>query len=1105
MTRHAREHAPRPEGEGAPAVPSKRLLEIATAINGRLQLEDVLQLIAKASLELAGSQRAVIWQLNADDGGFERPVTAVESPAFAWHPRPPRVEGLTARTVREAHRTIASDENGSKVSLRQDDAKLGIRHVVGVPLRAGEAVIGVLAAGTTRQGGYQPEHLAALDVLADQAAIALQNARLYEEAQRRAGSLQSLAEAGAALQQDLEPQAILRQLCQGLGRVGLSCMVGRLTSAGDAFVVEDYVVDSETIAALEQALGRSLRGATIPVAAAPAAQRLVEGEASFARDLVGAGVALFPPEMHARARELLTRLGLEKAVVAPLRGKRAPLGGVLAFGPTLREEDVPLVATFARQAAMALENAALVQALAESEARYRTIVEHSPAGICIEDGQQILYASQRFAELLGGSADALGTMEDLLARVPMPDRQHVRDIMHRHLTGREAPNRFEARFELADGRIREFDIRAGRLTFDGRPASLALVLDVTDVKQAQEAVLRERQRLYRILNNMLDPVLVIDTRYTIRFMNRAAKDRFGDQVGAVCYQAVMGRACACQPCALNGVLASDDERFRCEMAGRGDSWWEITATPMQLEDANAIVSVVRDVTERKRALEALRASELERRIFMESAADLMATLDADGRFRYLNRAACETLGGTTESLLGRSITEFVAEADRAALDRAQERLAESGQAFVAEINMRQPDDTLVPCQLNIVGIFGPDGGYQGCHLVARDVREQKRLQQELLVSHRLAALGELSAGIAHEFNNLTAAMSILAELALQTEHPEIVKRALHNVVECCEQGGEVTRNLLAFARPSQPDRKATPITQCVRRALALADMELRNARVAVTADLSEEPPPVLADARQIEEACLNIVLNACHAMPNGGTLTITASSAHGRLGSEGPELCVQFRDTGIGIPADDLECVFDPFFTTKGVLGEPGLTGLGLGLSVARSIVRAHGGALTVESQEGQGTAFSMWLPLSPVPLPEMPLPPDGAAEHEPLPPLRILVAEDEAGVRRGLAELLRVEGHTVVEAGDGHEALAALRSNDLDLALVDLVMPAVDGRALLDAFGGAPPCPVVIITGRGGEGDAEGLTERGAAGLLIKPFQARQLMAALERAFHAA
>jgi two-component system cell cycle sensor histidine kinase/response regulator CckA len=238
-------------------------------------------------------------------------------------------------------------------------------------------------------------------------------------------------------------------------------------------------------------------------------------------------------------------------------------------------------------------------------------------------------------------------------------------------------------------------------------------------------------------------------------------------------------------------------------------------------------------------------------------------------------------------------------------------------------------------------------------------------------------------------------------------------------------------------------------------------------------------------------------------MPHGGRLTISAAPGPTRPSNGSGDVSVEFRDTGIGIPAENLDRVFDPFFTTKGALGEAGLTGLGLGLSIAHSIVTAHGGMLGAESREGEGSTFTMWLPLSPAPLEEAaPAAPDGPTEQ--LPPLRILVADDEPAVREGLAELLRVQGHTVVEVADGQQALEALSRNDIDLALVDLLMPTLNGRDLLDAFDGSPPCPVVVITGRGAETDADALVARGASSLLIKPFQIRALNAALEQAYYA-
>ena len=269
----------------------------------------------------------------------------------------------------------------------------------------------------------------------------------------------------------------------------------------------------------------------------------------------------------------------------------------------------------------------------------------------------------------------------------------------------------------------------------------------------------------------------------------------------------------------------------------------------------------------------------------------------------------------------------------------------------------------ITVNIKIYPLRNGSGTKHGAVIITEDVTERIKLENQLRQADKLSALGQMAAGVAHEINTPLTIISGYTELLLRELKALGVQGAtekLKMVSEEVDRIAEIVRNLLRFARPSKISSDHCSVNECVRRTLALVERQMAYRGIALEMHLCDSEPVVIADAGELEQVFLNIVLNAIQAMPSGGYLRVASSTADSRSGSGGPQVSIEFQDTGCGIPGENLTRIFDPFFTTKEV-GK----GTGLGLSVSYGIVQKYGGSISVASKLGKGTTFIVRLPLS--------------------------------------------------------------------------------------------------------------------------------------------
>lgn len=509
---------------------------------------------------------------------------------------------------------------------------------------------------------------------------------------------------------------------------------------------------------------------------------------------------------------------------------------------------------------------------------------------------------------------------------------------------------------------------------------------------------------------------------------------------------------------------------------------------------------------------------------LESVAYGIISTDPDGHIVTFNRGAESLTGYSREEVVGIHTPELIhdpAEIVQAAAELSAALNAEilpgfevlvaqsrRGDAHEREWTYLRKDGERVAVSLCVTAMRNSDGLITGFLVVARDITEKKKLEQQFLRSQRIESIGTLAGGIAHDLNNVLTPILMSIELLRVTNTSERSRAVLASIESSARRGADLVKQILSFARGVEGERtlvKAGSVIKDIQK--LVQDTFPKNIRCA--AALEAELPTLLADPTQLHQILLNLCVNARDAMPNGGSLSITAktvlideAAAAMQLNTKpGTYVSISVKDTGVGIPAEVIDKVFDPFFTTKEV-GK----GTGLGLSTVLAIAKSHGGFVKVVSEPGQGSIFTVCLPA----LAGM----EKTEEEEPAAPAEeqpmhqgggelILIVDDEDNVRTITQQTLETLGYRTLGAADGVEAVAlySRHNNEIAAVLTDMMMPIMSGPATIQVLQRINPDVKIIaasgITQNGGLAKA---AEMGIKHLLPKPYSAQTVMNTLHK-----
>ena len=626
------------------------------------------------------------------------------------------------------------------------------------------------------------------------------------------------------------------------------------------------------------------------------------------------------------------------------------------------------------------------------------------------------------------------------------------------------------------------------------PPGAGCLIQVTDVTAStnREAILRDRQnaRYNAVVNSATDAIVTVNAEGSIQWVNRSAEAVFGysskEMVGRP-LSAILGESGNLHE-ALETLNEGVESTRALETIGRTRNATrieiEFSASRWHSQGRNYITAILRDITERKaserallllnRSLETMVAERTADRDRMwRLSSDLMLITDRNGRITATNPASTKVLGWSEQRLLGADIRELVAGEDLEKWDAAIAAIIEDRAARRFEIRLKTADQKERWIEWSAVA---SDSFIQA---VGRDVTSEKEAEvalrsaeEALRQSQKMEAIGQLTGGIAHDFNNLLAGVIGGLEIVkrrLSTGRFDDLNRFMEASISSANRAAALTHRLLAFSRQQPLDPKPHDVSEVVK---GMEDLLRRSLGEQVRLNVRSLSGSALAatDANQLENAILNLVINARDAMPSGGDVTITTSIANEddleRLRAAGLRAAgyikLSVTDTGTGMSVDVMEKAFDPFFTTK-----PIGKGTGLGLSMIYGFAKQSNGHADIVSELGKGTTVSLYLPQTEQPKHHelngtaIEQAPDGEGET-------VLVVEDDAAVRLLIADVLHELGYAAIEVGDSRAALPVLRSDArLDLMVSDVGLPGVDGRKLAEiAREHRPDLKILFVTG---------------------------------------
>ncbi len=767
---------------------------------------------------------------------------------------------------------------------------------------------------------------------------------------------------------------------------------------------------------------------------------------------------------------------------------------------------------------LAREKRQAEQALVESETRYRNLVELSPDAIAIESRGRFAFANRAAAALLGMN----DPLELVGKRVSDFVHEDYRDVARKRARqarrGRPTPLSQEKYVRL-DGTVIDVEVAAGPATHRGKPAVLTITRDITDRKRAEEELWRSTELFERTFMNQRDAIILYDAGEPPMAIdcNPAALAIFGYP-----REEIVGKP--------PGFLLPSDEDYspfeqQVRKAVQDTDYFRASGRDTRRRDGSVFpadlyiaplkdkdgqqrgwVGVVRDVTERSRAEEALRESEARFRELAELLPGIVFELDAQGTLTFVNRMASEAFGYSEEDFeRGVNALDLVVPEDRASVEGNLARAVADEEMVTAKHTARRRDGTTFPVITYANRVVHAERGV-GVRGIMIDLTDQKQLEATMRHQDRLAAVGRLAGGIAHDFNNYLTTIILYAQgLLNKRKLPAEFNGSAETILEQAQGAARLVRQLLDFSRTSTAEARPTDLSAFVENIAGILRRTLPE-DINLRVEAGGGQCVVNADVARVEQMLMNLALNARDAMPRGGDLRLGVSRVE--LGTDdelpvadmarGPWVCLTVSDTGTGLSEEARYHLFEPFFTTK----EPG-KGTGLGLSQVYGIVRQHGGHITVESAPDQGTAFRVYLPAREGPGMKRATQGGAALPRSKRRAETVLIVEDEEAVRDASRELLESLGYRVLTAADGREALDVYgEASKVDLVLTDLVMPKMRGLELVTELRSRDPrVKALAMTGYSLKHGKRELREAGIIDVVEKPFDAGILAQAVRQA----
>lgn len=656
---------------------------------------------------------------------------------------------------------------------------------------------------------------------------------------------------------------------------------------------------------------------------------------------------------------------------------------------------------------------------------------------------------------------------------------------------------------------RTFEIHHTGIIHGENDAVLEIFNDVTSRNVAEEALRNSKQYLAKIIDTISVPIFVLNQTHTLDLVNDAfctisgisREDHLGKTNEELFPKEQYERFWQADEKVLQTGKESIGEEIIFSEQGASRRILIKRSLYVNTRGDRFVVGVINDITEKKEFEDQLHKLS---QAIEQNPASIVIT-DVSGNIEYVNPKFTQLTGYTFEEVRGRNPRILKSGETSPEEYKNLWQTITSGKEWRGELHNKKKNGDMYWEFATISPIVNSDGKITNFLAEKEDITEKKKLESQLFRSQRLESIGTLAGGIAHDLNNILSPILLSIDILKKRHTSDIDKRTIDILESSTLRGRDIIKQILTFARGAEGKAGLLQPKHILREVENIVK-ETFPRIISIQCNSQKDTFPIIADVTQVHQVLMNLCVNARDAMPDGGTLTLevenfSVDENYSKIRPDakpGPYVALCVSDTGLGISPSIMEKIFEPFFTTKEI-GK----GTGLGLSTVQAIVKNHGGFINVYSEIGRGTRFIAYFPAA-ISGTEGEI--IGLQSHLPLGSgQRILVIDDETSVLEITRQTLELHGYTVLTSSDGMEAVAlyAEMKNEIDLVITDVMMPYLEGTALIQVFHKMNPAlKIIASSGFKGNDPTPKLSPGEVFAFLLKPYTSSHLLETLHKAF---